>query len=82
MKILNWKNEESALFYSNTKSFFGISGGLHIMNDRKKNDVCMLRKDCWEWPEDLANLIAKKDDTLDFEYLCLISGKSKNFAAE
>ncbi len=82
MKILNWKNKESALFYSNTKSFFGISGGLHIMNDRMKSDICMFRKDCWEWPEDLGNLKTKKDDFFDSEFLYLISGSSKNFVAE
>jgi hypothetical protein len=82
IKILNWKNEESALFYSNNKLFFGISGGLHIMNDRMKNDVCMFTNNCWEWPDDLGNLKTKKDDYFDFEHLFLVSGKNKNFAAE
>jgi len=47
IKFIDWKNKESALFYSNNKSFFGISGSLHIMNDRTKHDTCLFRNDCW-----------------------------------
>jgi len=52
------------------------------MNDRMKYDTCLFRKDCWEWPEDLGMIKTKKDETFDIDYLCLISGKSKNFSAE
>jgi len=42
----------------------------------------LFRKECWEWPEDLGDLVIKKDEIYNFEFLCLISGKNRNFATE
>ena len=50
IKQLLWKNEESALLFSNDKHFLSISGGLQINSDRMKADSLYFRNDCWQWP--------------------------------